>query len=112
MEILFRPVKEHEIGVAVDVFLASLADLARRNGQPPPASLTRATVEPVFAHLLRTGIFHVAEAEGRLVSICGAPVRGGVWFLAVFFALPEFQRRKLGRPLLTQVWDDGQRRGA
>jgi hypothetical protein len=79
---------------------------------PEPKHYTRASVEPIYAHLFRTGIFRVAEADGRIVSICSAIVRDKLWFLSMFWALPEFQQNKIGGPLLTQVWEEGRRHGA
>jgi hypothetical protein len=112
MHVSYRPVVESELGDAADVFLTSLFDMARRNGLPAPTSYTRAGIEPVYAHILRTGIFRVAEAEGRIVSICNAIVRDGIWFLSMFWTLPDLQQKKVGGPLLQQVFDEGRRQGA
>jgi ribosomal protein S18 acetylase RimI-like enzyme len=112
MDISYRAMMQTEVGEAAEVFLTTLADLARRNGQPPPKMFTRQSVDPVYAHLFETGIFRVAELRGRIISICSALVRDELWFLSMYWTLPEFQQRKVGGPLLRQVWEEGQRQGA
>jgi GNAT superfamily N-acetyltransferase len=69
-------------------------------------------VEPRFTHLNRTGIFRVAEANAKIVSICSAIVRADRWFLSMFWTLPEWQNKAVGKPLLKQVWEHGRDRGA
>ena len=107
----YRAADEPDVGESADVFLTTVADLARRNGLATPA-FTRATLDPVYRHILRTGIFEVAEVGGRIGAICHALVRDHLWFLSGFWVLPELQRQKIGGPLLQRVWDEGQRRGA
>jgi GNAT superfamily N-acetyltransferase len=108
---LYRALGADEIAIAADVFVTSLEDLIRRFGLPP-APFTRDSVRPLFGHLQRTGIFDVAEVDGRVVSICAATVREDVWFLSMFWTLPELQRRGVGRPLLDRVWQRGLDAGA
>jgi GNAT superfamily N-acetyltransferase len=112
MPIRYRPIATLEIPEAVDLFLTALADLARRNGLAPPAHYTREAVEPVYRYIEQTGIFEVAEHEGRIVGICCATVRDTIWFLAMFWVLPEMQLKGVGRPLLERVMAEGTRRGA
>jgi ribosomal protein S18 acetylase RimI-like enzyme len=108
----YRSVRPEEIPAAMDVFLTALADLARRNGFAPPKHYTHASVEPLFRHLFATGLFEVAEADGRIVSIASGIVRDRIWFLSMFWTLPEFQRQGIGRPLLERVFVESRQRGA
>lgn len=109
---LCRPLTASEIPEAANVFLVTLHDMARRNGLSPPTGYTPETVEPIYAHLLRTGIFRVAEVDGRIAGICSAVVRGSLWYLSMFWVLPGLQNQKIGTPLLRQVWEEGRERGA
>ena len=96
----------------MDVFLVSVAELAQRHGLPPPVGYTRAAVEPAYAHLLETGIFEVAELDGKIVGIAAAVVRDSIWFLAMFWVLPEHKLQGIGRPLLERVQRLGDEQGA
>jgi GNAT superfamily N-acetyltransferase len=110
--IRYRTLGPGEVPAAADVFLTTLADLARRNGLLPPASYTHATVEPVYEHLRATGIFEVGELDGRLVTIASAVVRDQIGFLSMFWTLPDLQQRGIGRPLLERVLDQARACGA
>lgn len=110
-EVLYRDVREEEMPEAVELFLTTVADLYERHGIQTPLP-PRPLVEKFYEHIRRTGIFQVAEVEGRLATICHAVVRDAQWFLSGFWTLPAFQGRKLGRPLLRRVWDEGARAGA
>ncbi|HKR02624.1 MAG TPA: hypothetical protein VJT09_18240, partial [Pyrinomonadaceae bacterium] len=77
----YRPVREAEMPEAVDLFLATVRDLARRWNLDWPLP-PRPYVEVMYDYIRRTGIFQVAEVEGRLGSICHAVVRGHLWFLS------------------------------
>lgn len=111
LAVQYRPVRETEIPEAAGLFLRTVADLYQRHNvtspQPP-----RPLVEKYYDHIRRTGIFRVAEVDGRLVAICHALVRDALWFLSAFWMLPELQGQKIGSPLLQQVWDEGARGGA
>lgn len=110
-EIVHRPATESDIGDAAELFLASVTDLATRHGLATPA-YSAASIDPVYRHILRTGIFEVAELEGRIVAIAHAIVRDHLWFLSGFWAAPGLQRKGLGGPLLARVRAEGERRGA
>ena len=112
MTLRYRALEEGEVGEAAELFISALGDMLRRNGMPPAPGYTRAYVEPRYAQLRRTGIFRVAEADGKIVSICCALVRGDQWFLSMFWTLPEWQRQGVGRPLLREVWQQGRDQGA
>jgi hypothetical protein len=66
---------------AADVFLASVADMFARHGIVQPVS-PRGIVLASFGHVQRTGIFHVAEIDGRIEGIASAIVRDRLWFLS------------------------------
>jgi len=110
-EAIYRPVREEEMPEAVELFLVTLDDLRERLNLTSPLP-TRGYVELAYEHIRRTGIFEVAEVEGRLGAICHAVVRDSLWFLSAFWTLPGLQGRKIGRPLLERVRDAGARNGA
>lgn len=98
--------------IAADLFLVSLAELARAHGLPAPVSYTRESVIPVYEHLLETGLFEVAELDGKIVGIAAATVRDAIWFLAMFWVLPPHKQQGMGRPLLERVARLGDEQGA
>lgn len=106
-----RAATDADIGEAAGLFLTSLTDLVRRRGLAEP-QFTAANVEPVYRHIHRTGIFDVAEVDGRIVAIAHAILRDQQWFLSGFWALPGLQRKGIGGPLLRRVRAEGTRRGA
>lgn len=85
--------------------------MLRRTGFPVPPD-TAESVLPGFRHVQETGIFELVEVDGRVAGIASAVVREGLWFLSSFWVLPEFQKQKLGGPLLRRVWERGQEQGA
>jgi GNAT superfamily N-acetyltransferase len=106
-----RPLGDHEIETAVDLFLASATDMTQRHGvQLPP--VFRPSVVAQYAHIQRTGIFHVAEAEGQIVGLACAIVRDLWWFLSGFWVKPGLQGQRIGGPLLDAVIREGERAGA
>lgn len=107
----YRPAREADLGEAADIFITAVTNLAGRNGLATPA-FSRASVDPVYRHIFDTGIFEVAEVDGRIAAVCHAIVRDHLWFLSGFWVLPDLQRQKIGGPLLARVWQEGQRRGA
>jgi len=108
----YRRLRREEVPAAADVFLVSLAELAQAHGLPAPVSYTRASVVPAYEHLFETGIFEVAEVDGKIVGIAAAIVRDAIWFLAMFWVLPEYKLQGIGRPLLERVQRLGDERGA
>jgi GNAT superfamily N-acetyltransferase len=110
-EVIYRTVREEEMPEAATLFLVTVADLRERlnltTSLPP-----RGYIELSYEHIRRTGIFQVAELDGRLAAICHAVVRDRLWFLSGFWTLPDLQGQKIGRPLLERVMDEGARAGA
>ncbi|MCC6552985.1 MAG: GNAT family N-acetyltransferase [Polyangiaceae bacterium] len=106
-----RAATDADIAEAARLFLTSVTDLARRQGLAEPP-FTAASIEPVYRHIHRTGIFDVAELDGRIVAIAHAIVRDHLWFLSGFWTLPGLQRKGIGGPLLRRVRAEGERRGA
>src|SRR5205085_2428582 len=106
-----RPATESDLPACIDLFLAAVADMFARHhiAQPLPP---RAGVELIWPHILKTGIFHVAERDGRMVGICHALVRDRLWFLSGFWVRPELVGGGVGGPLLSDVWQAGARAGA
>jgi GNAT superfamily N-acetyltransferase len=109
--IVYRPLRREEIPEAAQLFIVAVADLARRHGLPP-ASYLQSAVETLYTHLFETGVFHVAQDGTRLVGICCGVVRQEIWFLSMFWVLPEERVRGIGRPLLEQVTAEARARGA
>src|ERR1051325_1209012 len=99
MEVKYRPVHGTEIGETVGIFLTAVADMYRRHGINTPAP-ERSVIETYYRHTFETGIYYVAEVDGRLAAVCHAVVRDRLWFLSGFWMLPEFQRQKIGGRLL------------
>ena len=110
-EVTYRPVREDEMPEAVELFMETVADLYERMTLSAPLP-QRPYVELNYEHIRRTGIFQVAEVEGRLAAICHAVVRGPLWFLSGFWTLRALQGQKIGRPLLERVMVEGARAGA
>lgn len=111
MVIEYRPVVETEIPETIDLFLASLADVYARTGIKSPLP-PRSFIEMHYRHIYRTGIFYVAEINGRIGAIGHAVVRDQLWFLSGFWARPDLQGQRIGGPLLKLVRDEGARAGA
>lgn len=110
-EVSFRDAREEDLAPACDVFFASLRDVyARYNIDKPIAP--RASVESAWLHVIKTGVFKLAQIDGRTAAVCHAVVRDRLWFLSGFWMLPEFQGRGVGGRLLREVWGEGGRRGA
>ena len=65
-----------------------------------------------YAYVARTGIFRVAEKDGRIAAIACAIVRGPHWFLSGFWADPASRLQGIGGPLLRAVRDEGAAAGA
>lgn len=112
MKPIIRRLLREEVPIAADLFLVSLAELARANGLPAPVGYARALVIPAYEHLLESGIFEVAELDGKIVGIAAATVRDSIWFLAMFWVLPEYKLQGIGRPLLERVQRLGDEQGA
>ncbi|MHB0937335.1 MAG: GNAT family N-acetyltransferase [Armatimonadota bacterium] len=107
----YRPARRDDLDEMTDLFLAAVSDMFRRNNVAV-AMPAREGMRQGYAHIIDTGIFYVAESAGRLVGISGGIVRGDIWFLSAFWVLPELRLQGIGRPLLREVWDAGQRAGA
>lgn len=100
-----------ELPVAAEVFLTAVNGMMGRFGLPAVTIPLAAQVE-AYRHVFETGIFQVAEHEGRIGAIACAIVRGDQWFLSGFWARPGLAQRGVGGPLLRQVHQLGQERGA
>ncbi|MGB7922224.1 MAG: GNAT family N-acetyltransferase [Pyrinomonadaceae bacterium] len=111
MTIKYRPAEEADLPETVDLFLTAVADMYARNGVSSPLP-ERQAVETGYAHILRSGIFHVAEVDGRVGAICNAVVRDDLWFLSGFWSLPHLQRQGIGGALLDRVISEGRDAGA
>jgi GNAT superfamily N-acetyltransferase len=111
VSIVYRPLRREEIPEAAELFIHAVSELARRHGLQP-APFVQPAVETLYAHLFETGIFHVAQDGERIVAICCGVVREHIWFLSMFWVLPDQRVSGLGRPLLEQVTAEARARGA
>jgi GNAT superfamily N-acetyltransferase len=111
VSIRYRAIRREEIREAAALFIVAVTDLAKRHGLQP-AGYVQAAVEATYQHLFETGVFHVAERDGRIVAICAGVVREQVWFLSMFWVLPDQRVQGVGRPLLEQVTREARARGA
>ncbi len=111
LAVRYRAAREDELDVALDLFLDTLADMLRRNGIDP-GELHREEWRSAYHHVFRTGLFRVAELDGRMAAICHAIVRGPLWFLSGYWTRPGLQGQGVGGPLLAAVWEEGRARGA
>ncbi len=110
-EVRYREACREDIPKMVDVFLESIGDLYSRNSFSSPIP-PRPAVEGFLEYYLPTSIFHVAESDGQINAIAGAVVRDQIWFLCIFWARPNQQRKGIGMPLLRIVWNAGKEAGA
>ena len=107
----YRPAQAADLPAAIELFLAAVADMFARHQikQPLPP---RAALDLMWPHILKTGLFYVAEADGRLVAICHAIVRDRLWFLSGFWTRTDLVSKGVGGPLLRRVMHEGARAGA
>jgi hypothetical protein len=109
--IIYRAAREEELPATLDLFLEAVDHLFRRHNLQTPLP-PRAAIEASYRHIYRTGIFRVAEMDGRLVAIGHAIVRDALWFLSGFWARPEMVAGGVGGRLLREVWQEGAAAGA
>ncbi|MDX6268975.1 MAG: hypothetical protein QOD28_198 [Acidobacteriota bacterium] len=110
-EIIYRAAREEDVPAALDMFLEAVRELYRRHNLEMPLP-PRPAVEVAYRHIFETGIFRLAESDGRIVAICHAVVRDALWFLSGFWARPELVAGGVGGRLLREVWREGEEAGA
>ena len=108
--IIYRAAREAELPATLDLFLEAVRDLNRRHNLETPLP-PRPAVEVAYRHIFRTGIFRVAEMDGKLVGICHAIVRDALWFLSGFWTKPDLVASGIGGRLLREVWREGEEAG-
>jgi len=109
---IYRRARREDISITADIFLASVTELAKTHGLPAPVGYTRGSVVPLYEHLFETGIFEVAELAGKVVGFAAGVVRDEIWFLSMFWVLPENKLQGIGQPLLERVQNLAEAEGA
>lgn len=104
MKILYRQALPDDVPQCADLFLEAVKDLRLRHNLPASESPSAADMIPFYQHVLATGIFQVAEADGKIAALACAVVRDQLWFLSGFWARPDLQRQGVGMPMLRSVW--------
>jgi hypothetical protein len=110
-EVVYRLARQEDIPAIADVYYESIDKLILKYNlklQPPP----RPAAYRIIEHALSTGIFHLAELKGKVVTVACAIVRDHLWYLNLFWGLPNQQRKGIGMPLLRRVWNAGKEAGA
>jgi N-acetylglutamate synthase-like GNAT family acetyltransferase len=110
-QILYRAARAEDVPQMVEVLLESMHDMHTRYGVPR-ATRSRDALQLIYEHIRVTGVFRVAESEGRVVAIAGAAIRDHLWFLSSFWIRPDLQRQGIGMPLVRQTWEAGAEAGA
>ena len=108
-----RKVRPDEIEGVWRVHVASSHDGMARRGQ----AVARPDDAPVASDA-RAGLasdpdgYFCAVEDGRIRGMVSALVRGRLWYLSMFFVLPDDQSRGLGRALIERALAYGEARGA
>lgn len=97
MDTITRPATEHDLPRAATIWWVA------EGGDPSRVTETMEYVPAVLPHVLRTGIFRVAERDGELVGFGSSILRGDIRFLAQLFLLPGQQSAGIGHKLLREV---------
>lgn len=109
---LLRTARPGDLPACLETWHTSTDDHGRNVGRPPqPRSFGQ--LQLLLEHALATDpdrfwvAVRAAPAAGeRVVGFASAVVRGGVWFLAMLFVLPDDQAQGLGTALLERVLPD------
>ena len=99
----YRRALPEDLSTAADIFFVSVTELARRNGLPAPTQYGPAAMMPLYEHLFETGLFEVAELDGKVIGFAAGMVRDEIGFLSMFWVLPEHALQGFGQPLLERV---------
>lgn len=112
MKIRYREALPEDLPQCADLFLESLRDLRLRHNLQGPPLPSASEMLTFYQHVLGTGAFQVAEADGRIAALACAILRDQLWFLSGFWARPDLQRQGIGMPALRTVWNAGKEAGA
>src|SRR5512146_115336 len=112
MDIRVREARPEDLPECVNIFIDSWTDLNRRHNFATRPRPNAAHMLAFYQHALSTGIFRLAEAEGRIRAFACAVVRDRLWFLSGFWKKPSVKQEHVGMPALRAVWNAGKRAGA
>lgn len=112
MDITYREARAEDLPECVNIFIDSWTDLNKRHNFATRPRPNAARMLAFYQHALTTGIFHVAEGQGRIRSFACAILRDRLWFLSGFWTRPRLREKHIGMPLLRAVWTAGKRLGA
>jgi hypothetical protein len=108
----YREAGPEDLPACVHLFLESRDDMLLRHNHPSPPVSPAGRMHAFYQHVLATGIFHLAEAEGQIVAFACANLRDQLWFLSGFWTQPGMQQQHIGMPVLRRVWNAGKQAGA
>lgn len=108
---MIRSARAEDLHAATEVFLTTLDDLRVRHNASG-AKMNFNDWLPGYEHVWRTGIFNVAEKDGKIVGVCNGVIRDKRWFLTGFWLLPGHQGEGLGGQLIEKTWADARAQGA
>jgi GNAT superfamily N-acetyltransferase len=112
MDIQFRAARPEDLPGCMEAFLEAVTDLRLRQNMPPLPGTPLERRLAYYHHVLDTGAWTVAEADGRVAGFACAIVRDALWFLAGFWVRPAMQSQHIGMRMLRMTWEAGKQMGA
>lgn len=105
---LIRPERSSELHALRQIELASFETLRDAGAVSGPALAT--DIEELQSYLDHDLLYVACDADGSLVGYCGGAVMGSFLHIGEIDVHPAFQRRGLGKRLLTTLIENGRAR--